>query len=72
MHGFYVTQVNTVVAVLTFIVMLAIVALSFYKSPLVSGVGIAVFLVGVPLYGIIVLVRDRPLPNKIMGKIFFA
>ena len=56
------------VAVLTALVMMAIIGLSFYKSPLVTGIGIAVFLLGAPLYGLIVLLRDRPTPNRIMGE----
>ena len=48
--------------------MIAIVALSFYKSPVTTGIGVGVFLVGVPLYGIIILVRDRPGANRFMGK----
>lgn len=56
------------VAVLTALVMIAIIGLSFYKSPLVSGLGIGVFLIGAPLYGLIILLRDRATPNKIMGE----
>ena len=56
------------VAVLTTLVMIAIIGLSFWESPLVSGIGIAVFLLGLPLYGVIVLLRDRPGPNIVMGE----
>ena len=56
------------VAVLTTLVMIAIIGLSFWESPLVSGIGIAVFLLGLPLYGLIVLLWDRPGPNTVMGE----
>ena len=60
-------QVNTVVAVGTFLIMIAIVVLSFYKSPVTSGLGVIVFLLGAPLYGIILCTRDRQGANSCMG-----
>jgi hypothetical protein len=60
--------VNTVVAVGTFLVMIALVVLSFYQSPVTTSIGVGVFLLGAPLYGIILLTRDREAANSCMGE----
>lgn len=65
-------QVSYPVAIFTTVFMVALVGLSFYQSPVTSAIGLGVFALGIPLYGIIVLVRDRPGPQKMMGKILFS
>lgn len=61
-------QVNIVVVAITFVVMIALVILSFYKSPMTSLIGAGVFALGLPLYGLILLLRDNPTVGKGSGK----
>ncbi|KAI0215204.1 Large neutral amino acids transporter small subunit 1 [Lamellibrachia satsuma] len=43
-------RVNTFLAVLALLVMLALIGLSFLKDPVTTGIGVVVFLAGIPLY----------------------
>ncbi|ELU16601.1 hypothetical protein CAPTEDRAFT_170083 [Capitella teleta] len=57
-------KVNTVVSIVTFLLMLALVALSFYQSPFTSLAGVGVFALGVPFYGAILFARKFSVNNK--------
>ncbi len=55
-------------AVVTTVIMLALIGLSFYKSPVAMGIGVALFLAGIPMYGLVILCRNSRTSNTCMGK----
>ena len=63
---------NIVLAVLTFLITLGIVGLSFYQNPKTVGIGVAVFFFGIPLYYFGVCCRNSIAMNGMMGKYLCA
>ncbi|KAK2151772.1 hypothetical protein LSH36_352g03045 [Paralvinella palmiformis] len=59
-------KVNTFVAMLTLLITLCIVGLSFYQNPRTIGIGVAIFLLGVPLYYLGVCCRNSTSMNRVM------
>lgn len=62
-------KVNTIIAILTFLVTLGIVGLSFYQNPKTVGIGVAVFFLGIPLYYCGICCRNSTAMNVMMDKI---
>jgi hypothetical protein len=60
-------QVNIIIAVLTFLVTIGIVVLSFYKTPATTGIGVAILVLGIPVYLLGVLCRRSAVINRVMG-----
>lgn len=62
-------KVNIVVVVLTFLIMIGLVVLSFYQKPSTTGIGVAMYVLGVPLYFIGKFAYFSPTANRIMDKV---
>ena len=61
-------QVNIIVVIGTMIVMLSLVGLSIYKSPVTSLIGVAVFAAGLPLYYLGQLALKSETVGHVSGK----
>lgn len=62
-------KVNTLLAVLALLVMVALIVLSFLKDPVTTGIGVVVFLAGIPLYLLTRVCYRARVTNSAMDKV---
>ena len=65
-------QVHFSIVLLSFLLLLVIVALALYQDPLINGFGCLVFILGIPMYFLGKLARKADSVQAVMGTLWLT